>query len=121
MAIPTIPTIRRKFRQFSGHTGYVERLDFPVAKRLVPCEAMTVENYAARFTSYLKVEYSGTYTFYTLSGDGSALYIDGKRVVDNDGFHGKREASADLSMDRGFYKFEVWKAVLKIVVIWNRS
>ena len=68
---------------------------------------MTVENYAVRFTSYLKVEYSGTYTFYTLSGDGSALYIDGKMVVDNDGLHGKREASADLSMDRGFYKFEV--------------
>lgn len=42
-------------------------------------------NFAVRFTAYISVPQAGHYTFYLTSNDGSALYIHGTKVVDNDG------------------------------------
>ena len=46
-----------------------------------------VENFAIRFRAELRVDVPGVYTFELYSDDGSKLYINGKRVVDNDGVH----------------------------------
>ncbi|MDF3605839.1 PA14 domain-containing protein [Paracoccus sp. DMF-8] len=43
--------------------------------------------FAARFVGDLNVQTGGRYTFYLTSDDGSALYIDGRRVIDNDVAH----------------------------------
>ena len=45
------------------------------------------ENFGFQFYGYIDVAKAGTYTFYTMSDDGSKLYIDGREVVDNDGLH----------------------------------
>src|SRR5439155_26870563 len=46
-------------------------------------------------------------TFWTGSDDGSALYIDNARAVNNDGLHGYSEASGTLSLTEGSHRFEV--------------
>lgn len=56
-------------------------------------------NFGAVCTARLKVPATGTYTFHLGSDDGSALYVDGQLVVDNDGLHNdkkKLHGSAEL-------------------------
>lgn len=59
------------------------------------------ENYGLRFSARLEIETAGTYTFFTSSDDGSQLFIDGNKVVDNDGLHGTRELSGAINLSAG--------------------
>ncbi len=65
------------------------------------------ERYSIRYTGYIFIDATDTYTFYTSSDDGSKLFIDGTQVVDNDGAHGNRERSGDIALTAGFYPIEV--------------
>ena len=65
------------------------------------------ERYSIRYTGYIFIAATDTYTFYTSSDDGSKLFIDGTQVVDNDGAHGNRERSGDIALNVGFYPIEV--------------
>lgn len=47
-------------------------------------------NYAWVIYGKVKVTGGGKYQFCTTSDDGSFLYVDGKRIVNNDGLHGAR-------------------------------
>ena len=53
------------------------------------------DNFAARYTGALVVETAGLYTLYLTSDDGSALYLDGERVIDNDGLHAECDPGGD--------------------------
>ncbi|MCB9520837.1 MAG: hypothetical protein H6699_08180 [Myxococcales bacterium] len=55
----------------------------------------------ARVSGWLYVPRSGRYTFYVTSDDGSRLYIDGTREVDNDGEHTSRERSGSAELVQG--------------------
>jgi lysophospholipase L1-like esterase len=59
------------------------------------------ETFRARWTGYLVVPRSGTYTFATSSDDGSAVAIDGERVVDNTGEHGLLTKTGQIQLQRG--------------------
>ncbi|MSR18578.1 MAG: hypothetical protein EXS00_05315 [Phycisphaerales bacterium] len=50
-------------------------------------------NVGARYTGWLNVPASASYTLYTESNEGSRLRIDGALVVDNDGLHAMLEKS----------------------------
>ena len=63
--------------------------------------------FAARFTGDLNVKKAGSYTFYLGSDDGSALYIDGKRVINNDGAHAHTERAVRLDLTAGYHTIEV--------------
>ena len=65
------------------------------------------DNFGFAFTSYIDIQTAGQYTFYTTSDDGSELYIDGKRVVNNDGVHGKKELSGNVSLSKGLHAIKV--------------
>ncbi|MDF9796749.1 hypothetical protein OKW21_002012 [Catalinimonas alkaloidigena] len=65
------------------------------------------ENFGFAYKGYIKVENSGSYTFYTTSDDGSELFINGSKVVDNDGTHGPRERSGSISLSSGYHAIEV--------------
>jgi hypothetical protein len=54
------------------------------------------DNFVVRWSGTLKVRQGGPYTFWTESDDGSRLWIDGKLVVNNDGWHGMLERSGRL-------------------------
>lgn len=59
------------------------------------------DTYAVRFETTLNVTNTGTYTFTTTSDDGSQLFVDGIRVVDNDGLHGARLRTGSTSLSAG--------------------
>jgi poly(3-hydroxybutyrate) depolymerase len=63
--------------------------------------------YAFKFSGFIDIKSSGTYTFYTASDDGSKLYINGKEIVNNDGRHGEIEKSGQVSLSTGKHAIQV--------------
>jgi hypothetical protein len=60
-------------------------------------------DFAFRYAGKIEIATNGTYTFYTYSDDGSELYIDGRRIVNNDGPHGVTEQSGATNLAAGFH------------------
>ncbi|NOG57815.1 MAG: hypothetical protein HND54_08790 [Bacteroidetes bacterium] len=65
------------------------------------------DTYGIRFSGYITISTSETYTFYTTSDDGSKLYVNGTEVVDNDGLHSSTEVSGTIALTPGTYSFVV--------------
>lgn len=63
--------------------------------------------YGIRYSGFITIATSETYTFFTSSDDGSKLFIGGTEVVDNDGSHGIVEQSGTIALTPGVYPFEV--------------
>jgi hypothetical protein len=80
-------------------TGMVSNFDLSVANR--------AENYAILFTGYILIPASGQYTFWTMSDDGSKLYIDNQQVVNNDGGHAPQEAQGTVTLAAGLHAIQV--------------
>ena len=59
------------------------------------------ETFRVRWTGFLVVTQPGLYTFATESDDGSAVAIDGERIVDNTGEHGLVTKSGRIQLARG--------------------
>jgi hypothetical protein len=64
------------------------------------------DNFAMRWTGYLKIKTGGRYNFYTYSDDGSKLWIDKSLVVNNDGLHGWRGRRGSKSMNAGYHSLK---------------
>jgi hypothetical protein len=61
-----------------------------------------------RWSGYLRVNTTATYMFRTRSDDGSRVYIDGRLVVDNDGWHGMRNRDGTASnLASGWHRITV--------------
>ena len=69
--------------------------------------AQRANEYGFVYKAFLEVSTAGSYTFYTTSDDGSALYINNQLVVDNDGLHAARERSGSISLIPGRHAIEV--------------
>ncbi len=65
------------------------------------------ENFAVKYSGYIKIPEDGFYSFYTNSDDGSKLYIDGKIIVNNDNRHAPMEVSGLSLLKKGFHKIEL--------------
>lgn len=65
------------------------------------------DNFAALFAATLRIEAPGRYTFYLASDDGSALYLDGVRVIDVDGVHPAFEQRGERELSAGAHALEV--------------
>lgn len=60
-------------------------------------------NFALVLGGYIYIEKEGDYKFYTASDDGSKLYIDDSKVVNNDGSHGVIWHSGDKALTKGWH------------------
>ena len=65
------------------------------------------DNFSMRFSATLDVPTTGWYKFFTTSDDGSQLFIDGHKVVDNDGLHGAREREGNKHLTAGQHQIVV--------------
>jgi glucose/arabinose dehydrogenase len=92
--------------------------DLPAFSSLTPITRGTVSNfvlsnrlkpdlYGFRFTGFVDVPADGTYTFYTTSDDGSALYIGNTLVVNNGGKHPLWEKSGTIGLKAGKHALTV--------------
>ncbi|MEW4488046.1 family 16 glycoside hydrolase [Thalassoglobus sp. JC818] len=70
-------------------------------------EAGRTEQFGMRFEAYLNVTEPGTHTFWLGSDDGSALYVDGERVIDNDGIHPHNDQNGKVVLQKGVHKIRV--------------
>ena len=66
-----------------------------------------VNRYSVRFDGYITIASSGEWTFCTTSDDGSRLFLQGTRLVNNDGMHRMIEVCATRTLPRGQYAFVV--------------
>jgi hypothetical protein len=64
------------------------------------------DHFAFLFFGYIDVPTDGIWSFSLRNDDGGALWIDGVRVVDNDGIHDSAEAEGTIPLGKGlhFYK-----------------
>lgn len=67
----------------------------------------TDDFYGFRFDGRITVNTDGAYTFYTISDDGSNLYIDGQLVVGNDGLHAMRKRNGVVTLTAGEHDIRV--------------
>jgi hypothetical protein len=72
---------------------------------LSPCKRQ--EQIGLRLRGFLQVPKDGVYTFYTVSDDGSKLYIGKTEVVSNDGLHAPQEMVGDIHLKAGKHAITV--------------
>ncbi len=65
------------------------------------------DRFAFRFRGFVAVPRAGSFTFWTVSDDGSKLWIDGRLVVDNDGDHAPQDAAGTLFLEAGRHAITV--------------
>lgn len=65
------------------------------------------ENFAVRWKGLIRIPEDGAYTFFTVSDDGSWLYIDGKPVVRNPGLHSMEEQRGKVGLKKGDHEIRV--------------
>jgi alpha-L-fucosidase len=65
------------------------------------------ERLALRFSGFLEVRRDEVYVFALSSDDGSDLWIDDERVVDNDGLHGSAEKRGSAALAAGKHAVRV--------------
>ena len=61
------------------------------------------EWFAIDYNGYFYISEPGKYRFNVASDDGSKLYIDGKRVVDNDGLHPVKAEQGQINLKGGIH------------------
>lgn len=65
------------------------------------------DNMAVRFSGNFLAPVAGDYTFTTRSDDGSVLFIDGVKVVNNNNYQGMTNASGNITLTAGVHTISV--------------
>lgn len=69
--------------------------------------ALRTNHFGLVLEGQIKIAKGGDYTFYSYSDDGSQLFIDGQKIVDNDGLHAPRERSGKVRLSEGYHAIRV--------------
>jgi hexosaminidase len=113
-ANPTIAQQGLKCDYYAGH--WTKLPDFsqlkPVRASIVPkmnlaWVADVKQDFALRFTGFIRIPHTDVYSFFTHSDDGSRLTIADQVVVDNDGVHGMAEKSGEIALGAGWHPIEL--------------
>lgn len=99
-----------RFQSLSDYPELSDQ-DAPVYAGVVPTVHATTpddfgnldENFYAEFTGFINIPESSNYVFRTISDDGSELFIEGKKVVDNGGLHGPDPKDGEVQLKQGRY------------------
>ncbi len=65
------------------------------------------ESFAFRFRGSIEITKPGKYTFYLASDDGSWLYINGKKLIDNGGVHPTTTKQGSIELTAGHHSIMV--------------
>ncbi len=69
--------------------------------------ALRNDDYAIRFDGAFRAEQDGDYRFTLSSDDGSVLWVDGKKVVNDDGVHPTKAADGSITLKKGAHQVTV--------------
>ncbi len=101
---------------FTYHTANFKRVDqiegdppedFGIMQAPTIDGAPAEDHFAYMFSGFIDIPEEGSWQFRTVSDDGSALYIDGICVVDNDGSHTPVTADGQISLTKGKHAFKL--------------
>ncbi len=120
--LPMLPAQKVKAPKHGVSYAYLE-VEVESVKEIMTCLALAKErgvmpnfsikgakredHFAYVFSSYIKVPKSGVYEFALYSDDGSALLIDERPIVDNDGGHSARWRKGKVVLEAGFHRLDV--------------
>ena len=65
------------------------------------------DHFAYLFSGYIDIPEDGIWSFALKSDDGSALWIDGVCVVNNDGSHSAATASGTIPLMKGLHPYKL--------------
>ncbi|MGM0474372.1 MAG: DUF5605 domain-containing protein [Bacteroidota bacterium] len=80
-------------------TGYTEKIGLDMAE--------DEDHFAIRYTGYIMIPGDQVYSFTGISDDGSFVFIDGKKIVDNDYTHAVQSVSGQIGLAAGLHGIEV--------------
>jgi len=66
-----------------------------------PAPGIGPENYSVRWSGFLNPQESGTYLLGVTGDDGYRLWLDGKLVVEDWGYHGPATSMAEVKLEKG--------------------
>ena len=90
-ALTALPTFDNLIPVRTGHVGNIS-LGMQLRS----------DNFAVKYDGFITVPYTGNYKFSTTSDDGSQLYLNGNRIVNNDGVHSSAKVtSSNVSLTAG--------------------
>lgn len=92
---PHLPSERKPFLRRIDAT-----IDFAETKQEF-AECGLGDHFCVRWTGRIRIPADGAYVFHIKSDDGSSLWLDGKRVVDNGGLHAIEEKSGRIELKAG--------------------
>ncbi|MDF9829376.1 GH92 family glycosyl hydrolase [Parabacteroides sp. PF5-6] len=101
------------YRYYEGYFQWVADIEkTPVkAQGIMPSpsieSARQEDHFAFIFTGYLWAPEDGIYEFMTRSDDGSVLYINDKKIVDNDGSHAAIMANGRIALKKGYHTYKL--------------
>lgn len=94
-----------------SYSGAFNQPDGPVSDGmnvLPPALRSTYQNmYLLRCTGYVVITENDTYAFELTSDDGSVLYVDGAKLIDNDNNHGATVATGVKALRKGVHAFRL--------------
>lgn len=104
-----------KYKYFEGNgmkrTGHLRTKGKLKAEGVIPnislSPAMAEDHFGFEYTALIKIPERGVYRFYTVSDDGSCLYIDEKLIVGNDGSHDARRVENLVALEKGFHHLKL--------------
>lgn len=70
-------------------------------------QAKQADHFGYIFEGIINVPEDGVYTFATKSDDGSVLYVDRNKVVDNDSSHAAITATGRIALKKGFHSYRL--------------
>ncbi len=70
-------------------------------------KAFSENKFSVEWKGFIRIEKPGSYTFMTASDDGSDLFVDNRRVVDNGGLHGLKEVKGQINLEPGVYPIHI--------------
>lgn len=107
----SIPGLMYYFYEGEAHaTANIKKIPFIDSGTIVQFSienSSQITNFAYIFEGYINIPKDGKYTFYLNSNDGSVLYLDEHKLIDNDGAHGAYEQSSSTSLKAGMHKISV--------------
>lgn len=65
------------------------------------------DHFAVLFTTKFDIPEDGRYTFGVISDDGSRVYVDGKKIIDNDGSHSSEMKRGFVELTKGVHEVKV--------------
>lgn len=89
---------------FEGNPAFTrvdKEVNFSWMEGTSPREGFPSDNFSVRWTGKIKPKQDGDYVFYLCADDGGGLYVDGKLLVNNWGYHGLQLRDGTLVLKGG--------------------